>query len=150
VRVSSAAAEACIALSLALLALDARKRAASGALAGAGMAFVFGLVHGLGFAGGPREIGVPERAAGAALVGFGAGVEIGQVAFLAIVGLLHALGRVRAVPKDDGARRRVRGARDLRTVARRSCLDRDVARGRGFVLLDGRWIAGLRAHLPSP
>jgi hypothetical protein len=49
------------------------------------MALVFGFVHGLGFAGGLREIGLPEHAIGSALLGFGAGIEIGQVAFLALV-----------------------------------------------------------------
>src|SRR5262249_47190544 len=45
IRVSSGAAEACIALSLLLLANDARTRKEIGALAGAGTALVFGLVH---------------------------------------------------------------------------------------------------------
>lgn len=86
VHVSSAAAEACIALSLVLLAADVRVRGAPASAArGAWMALVFGLVHGLGFAGGLREIGLPEHAIAPALVSFGAGVELGQVAFLAVV-----------------------------------------------------------------
>lgn len=93
VRASSAAAEAAIALSLVLLAGEAvrsRDRDPS-LLGGAASALVFGLVHGLGFAGGLAEIGVPDGAAAVALVGFGAGVEIGQVAFLAVVLALGAL-----------------------------------------------------------
>jgi hydrogenase/urease accessory protein HupE len=85
-RVSAPAAEACIALSLVLLALEIR-RDREGAEAGARaprIALVFGLVHGLGFAGGLAEIGVPERAAASALAAFGAGVEIGQLAILAM------------------------------------------------------------------
>ena len=91
VHVSSVAAEACIALSLVLLAADVRVRGpAPRAWHGAGLAFVFGLVHGLGFAGGLREIGLPAHAVAAALVSFGAGVELGQIAFLAVVlGVLH-------------------------------------------------------------
>ena len=87
IHVSSRAAEACIAVSLLLLALDAERRGrpAPGAVAAGGMAFVFGLVHGLGFAGGLREIGVPEARAAVALAGFGVGVEVGQVVFLALV-----------------------------------------------------------------
>jgi hypothetical protein len=86
VQVSSSAAEACIALSLVLLAAEVNVRGAPArAWRGARMAFVFGLVHGLGFAGGLREIGLPERAVAPALVSFGAGVELGQVAFLAVV-----------------------------------------------------------------
>jgi hypothetical protein len=85
-HVSSAAAEACIALSLVLLAADVRVRGnAPSAGRGAWLALVFGLVHGLGFAGGLREIGLPEQAVAPALVSFGAGVELGQVAFLAVV-----------------------------------------------------------------
>jgi hypothetical protein len=106
IRVSSAAAEACIAVSLVLIALDigrsstdARGRTArdAGDLRPAGLAFVFGLVHGLGFAGGLAEIGLPATAVPAALVGFAAGVEIGQVAFLALA--LSLLGLVGRIPR---------------------------------------------------
>jgi HupE/UreJ protein len=95
IHVSSAAAELCIALSLVLLALEIDVRAAAAQRwRGVGMALVFGFVHGLGFAGGLREVGLPEHAIGAALVGFGGGIELGQVAFLAVVlGLLHASRR---------------------------------------------------------
>jgi NADH:ubiquinone oxidoreductase subunit K len=85
VHVSSAAAEACIALSLLLVALDVGKtKELPGAREGAGLAFVFGLVHGLGFAGGLSEIGLPDHDVSVALLGFAAGIEIGQVAFLAV------------------------------------------------------------------
>jgi hypothetical protein len=91
VHVSAPAVEACIALSLVLVALEAgRRRAEVHVWHGAGLAFVFGLVHGLGFAGGLAEIGLPDRAIPAALAGFAAGVEIGQVAFLAAVLVLFA------------------------------------------------------------
>jgi hypothetical protein len=92
IHISSLAAETCIALSLLLVALDVERRGGDGVApttpsrAGVAMlAFVFGLVHGLGFAGGFAEIGLPDHDVAAALVGFGAGVEIGQVAFLAVV-----------------------------------------------------------------
>jgi hypothetical protein len=46
-----------------------------------------------------REIGVPERNVAWALLGFGAGVEIGQVMILAVVlGAAHLLGRSRFYP----------------------------------------------------
>jgi hypothetical protein len=104
VHVSATAAEACIAVSLVLVALDVG-RAARDAPAGAardardrktaGLAFAFGLVHGLGFAGGLAEIGLPATAVPVALAGFAGGVEIGQVAFLAIaVALLGLAGRI--------------------------------------------------------
>ncbi len=104
VHVSSVAAEACIALSLVLVALDAAKAAADGVLVparrAAGLAFAFGLVHGLGFAGGLAEIGLPDRAVGWALLGFAGGVEVGQVIFLVVfVAALAAVTRVRALSR---------------------------------------------------
>jgi hypothetical protein len=83
VRVPSRPVEACVALSVLLLALEvARGRAAP---RGAGrMAAGFGLLHGLGFAGALRDLGLPRGATVAALAGFNAGVELGQVAFVAL------------------------------------------------------------------
>jgi hypothetical protein len=52
------------------------------------VAFVFGLVHGFGFAGLLAEIGLPPGRVAAALFGFNAGVELGQ---LAIVGVAWPL-----------------------------------------------------------
>ncbi len=88
--------EACIALSLVLVALEAAGRRDEPGLArrGAALAFVFGLVHGLGFAGGLAEVGLPAQAIPAALIGFAGGVELGQVAFLAgLLALFWAAGR---------------------------------------------------------
>jgi hypothetical protein len=101
IHVSSAGAEACIALSLVLLAAEIEPRGPpADAWRGARLALVFGLVHGLGFAGGLREIGLPERAIAAALVSFGAGVELGQVAFLALLlGGLHLMRDARMLPR---------------------------------------------------
>jgi hydrogenase/urease accessory protein HupE len=56
----------------------------------------FGLVHGFGFAGALREIELPRADVPAALVGFNAGVELGQLAVLAAVLPLLALARKRA------------------------------------------------------
>lgn len=49
------------------------------------VAFTFGLVHGFGFAGALGELGLPEQSRLAALVGFNAGVELGQLACVAAV-----------------------------------------------------------------
>ncbi len=49
------------------------------------VAFVFGLLHGLGFAGALAEIGLPQQAIPLALLCFNVGVEIGQLAFVAVV-----------------------------------------------------------------
>ena len=49
------------------------------------VAFIFGLLHGFGFAGALAETGLPEHAIPFALVFFNIGVELGQLAFVAIV-----------------------------------------------------------------
>jgi hypothetical protein len=57
------------------------------------VAFSFGLIHGLGFAGALSEIGLPEGSRLGALLLFNIGIEIGQIAI--VVGVLIAL---RALP----------------------------------------------------
>ena len=57
------------------------------------VAFVFGLLHGLGFAGALAEVGLPEHAIPMALLFFNLGVEAGQLIFIAGVLLLAALAR---------------------------------------------------------
>jgi hypothetical protein len=52
------------------------------------LAFVFGLIHGFGFASVLADLGLPQQALVLALVGFNVGVELGQ---LAIVGLFLPL-----------------------------------------------------------
>ena len=47
------------------------------------MAFVFGLVHGFGFASVLADLGLPQGALALALVGFNVGVELGQIAIVA-------------------------------------------------------------------
>jgi hydrogenase/urease accessory protein HupE len=49
------------------------------------VAFAFGLLHGLGFAGALSEIGLPAKAIPLALLFFNVGVEIGQLLFIAAV-----------------------------------------------------------------
>lgn len=54
------------------------------------VAFAFGLLHGLGFAGALAEVGLPENSIPLALLFFNIGVEIGQVVFIAVVlGVFH-------------------------------------------------------------
>lgn len=55
------------------------------------VAFVFGLLHGLGFAGALREVGLPDDAIPLALAFFNVGVEAGQLLFVATVFLLFRL-----------------------------------------------------------
>jgi len=54
------------------------------------VAFTFGLVHGLGFAGALSEIGVPPNEVPLALLMFNVGVETGQVMFVVVVSMLLA------------------------------------------------------------
>ena len=49
------------------------------------VSFGFGLIHGLGFAGALREIGLPEGDIPLALFSFNVGVELGQLLFIAAV-----------------------------------------------------------------
>ena len=47
------------------------------------MAFVFGLLHGLGFAGALRDVGLPEDTLWLALLLFNVGIEVGQLLIIA-------------------------------------------------------------------
>jgi hypothetical protein len=46
------------------------------------VAFTFGLLHGLGFAGALAQVGLPDKAIPVALFLFNLGVEIGQLIFV--------------------------------------------------------------------
>jgi hypothetical protein len=56
-----------------------------------GLVFAFGLLHGLGFAGVLRQMGLPDRHRLAALLAFNVGVEIGQLAVIGLVAAAIAL-----------------------------------------------------------
>jgi len=55
------------------------------------VAFVFGLLHGFGFAGALSEVGLPEQSIPLALLLFNAGVELGQLGFVGAVLLIYAI-----------------------------------------------------------
>lgn len=57
------------------------------------VAFCFGLLHGLGFAGALAEVGLPHHAIAIALLFFNLGVEVGQLAFVTAVLAAGALFR---------------------------------------------------------
>jgi hydrogenase/urease accessory protein HupE len=57
------------------------------------VAFSFGLLHGLGFAGGLSQVGLPEGHIPLALLLFSIGVEVGHFSFIAAVFAFMALGR---------------------------------------------------------
>ena len=59
------------------------------------VAFTFGLLHGFGFAGALREVGLPESDIPLALFTFNVGVELGKLMFVGAVLLaMNALRRV--------------------------------------------------------
>jgi hypothetical protein len=60
------------------------------------VAFGFGLIHGLGFAGALSQVGIPEHEVPLSLLMFNLGVETGQIAFVTVVGL--ALAGIRRIP----------------------------------------------------
>lgn len=86
VAVPTAPVEAAIALSIVLVAVEvARPLDAPATLARRFpwvLAFLFGLLHGLGFAGALVDLGLPPDHVPAALLGFNAGVEVGQLLFV--------------------------------------------------------------------
>jgi hydrogenase/urease accessory protein HupE len=99
VRVPSRPVEATIALSIVFLAVELvrRRRGEAGLTARRPwvVAFAFGLLHGLGFAGALSAIGLPEGDIPLALLLFNVGVELGQMAFVAVVlGVLAVARRV--------------------------------------------------------
>jgi hypothetical protein len=94
VNIPQAPTEAVISLSIVLLSVEVvRKNADVLTLSERFpwfIAFTFGLVHGLGFAGALSEIGVPRNEVPLALLMFNVGVETGQVLFVVAVSLLLA------------------------------------------------------------
>lgn len=101
VRVPQAPIEAVIALSIVFVAAEiVRGRQGRPGLTARApwvVAFSFGLLHGLGFAGALAEVGLPERAVPLALLFFNVGVELGQLAFVAAI--LTLLAAARRLPR---------------------------------------------------
>jgi len=69
------------------------------------VAFIFGLLHGFGFAGALAEVGLPQQAIPVALVFFNVGVELGQLLFIAVVlalgWILHRLQQQKLLEKAE-------------------------------------------------
>jgi hydrogenase/urease accessory protein HupE len=59
------------------------------------MAFVFGLLHGLGFAGALMQVGLPTHEIPVALFSFNLGIEIGQLLFIGVAAIVRRLYAVR-------------------------------------------------------
>lgn len=68
------------------------------------VAFVFGLLHGLGFAGALSEIGLPPSSVPLALLFFNVGVEIGQILFITAVLVGYRLLKIFVSPRENWAK----------------------------------------------
>jgi hydrogenase/urease accessory protein HupE len=109
IHVPQAPVEAVIALSILFLAMEIvhEKRGHPGAAARWPwlVAFIFGLLHGFGFAGALAEIGLPQQAIPLALIFFNVGVELGQLLFIAVVlscgWVLHQLKQPKLVSQAE-------------------------------------------------
>jgi hydrogenase/urease accessory protein HupE len=116
--------EACIALSIVLLAVELVDERPTLTRRVPGLvAFAFGLLHGFGFAGALQEIGVPPDRAWLSLLGFNLGVEAGQLAIIGAAGLVGLA--MRRLPQ-AGRWRRV-AAYAGGTVAAAWAIERSVA-----------------------
>lgn len=95
--------EATVALSILLVAGEAlHQRPTWSRRWPAAVAFVFGLVHGLGFAGALKEVGLPDNHLAVALLTFNLGVEVGQL--LVLAGCWALWRTLRNVPRFAQAR----------------------------------------------
>jgi HupE / UreJ protein len=131
-RVPARPVEAAIALSIVLVAAEAervRRGVAGGANVGRTapwvVAFVFGLLHGLGFAGALADAGMAGAHLPAALLGFNIGVEVGQLAF--VVPLFWLLRAADRLPAIEVGRARAALAYALGTLGAFYCFERIAA-----------------------
>jgi hypothetical protein len=86
VSLSSSIVEPLIAFSIAYVAIENLFTSELSPWRGA-LVFLFGLLHGLGFAGVLGELGMPRGQFGLALVSFNVGVELGQLSVIALAAL---------------------------------------------------------------
>jgi hydrogenase/urease accessory protein HupE len=109
VNVPPAPVEAVIALSIVYVAVELidRRQGRPGLMERApwAISFLFGLLHGLGFAGALREIGLPEGDVPLALLLFNCGIEVGQLLFIAAILLLLNGARKLTPALSDGLMR---------------------------------------------
>ena len=107
VRIPAAPTEAAIALSILFVAGEIvhrdQGRAGFAHRWPWSVSFLFGLLHGLGFAGALHEIGLPQTEIPLALAFFSVGVELGQLSFVTTALLLMAAGRRLVIALRDGA-----------------------------------------------
>ncbi len=89
IRANPALMEFAIAASLVLVARELlRSQPSPLGRAPSVMAFSFGLLHGMGFAGALQQVGLPQTGVVSALIGFNLGIELAQIMIVAAVTLL--------------------------------------------------------------
>ena len=94
------------------------------------VAFAFGLLHGFGFAGALVELGLPQGDIPLALLAFNIGVELGQLAFIAVLlSAVYVVRRLVTIPReatvDRGLRHRHRRGILVRPAAGRDASVRE-------------------------
>jgi hypothetical protein len=121
--------EAAIALSIVFLAVEIVKREPGAPRLSERIpwvvAFLFGLLHGFGFAGALAEIGLPQGEVPMALLTFNLGVEAGQIVIVS--GAMLILGALRRANALYAARAHIIGAYAIGSVAAMWLLQRIVA-----------------------
>jgi len=104
VTLPSAPVEAMIAISIVLVAAEVvnmeRGQLSLAIIRPWVVAFAFGLLHGFGFAGALVELGLPRGDIPLALLAFNVGVELGQLAFIAVIlTALYSIRQVITIPR---------------------------------------------------
>jgi hydrogenase/urease accessory protein HupE len=104
VTLPSAPVEAMIALSIVMVAAEVvrmeRGQLSLAIVSPWMVAFAFGLLHGFGFAGALVQLGLPQTDIPLALLAFNIGVELGQLAFIAVLlSAVYAVRQVIAIPR---------------------------------------------------
>ena len=94
VEVSATVVEPLIAVSIAWIAVE-NLRTNPSVWWRAGVVLLFGLIHGLGFAGAIREAGLPAEGTLWALAAFNVGVELGQLTWILLLLALFGIWRQR-------------------------------------------------------
>jgi len=105
VQLQPALVEALIAMSIVLMAYEAvrRWRGQTGFTIEHPwlVTFSFGLLHGFGFAGALRAIGLPEGDFVLAVLFFNVGIEVGQLLFIAVILLLAVMVFKKLIPRRE-------------------------------------------------
>jgi len=101
---AAAPVEAMVALSIVLAASEAIRLQRGGSSLTTQwpwiVAFAFGLLHGFGFAGALKDLGLPSGDVPLALLSFNIGVEIGQLLFIGVLlAVVHALRAIFTMPR---------------------------------------------------